>query len=109
MGMNYFLVHEECPLCGSEKDKTHIGKISYGWKPLFRAEGKFRRLQDFIDHIAIEGGIIIDEEDNIISPKLFFNLVKEINKKEAKSHIALNYKASYVDSEGFEFVTEEFC
>lgn len=72
MGTNYYWKPgPQCPHCGHEPKKLHIGKLSKGW--LFCMQSHNDRgigtLSDWIERWQEEGSEILDEYNRTINPR----------------------------------------
>ena len=103
MGTNFYFYNTKT------QDKTHICKISCGWKVLFQANKDIGTMEDlfYFYFQNKEETIIKDEYDQEYTLSEFLVRISEHNKKEGKSHIGTGCGAYEADL-GTEFTEFEF-
>lgn len=107
MGTNYYLIQNKCCTCGRQ-DTLHIGKASYGWKFLFRANDNpdTHSIKDW-RRILVDGCQIVDEYDRPVSADDFWKIV-EARQSSPNCHHQHDPRHGYVD-DGYEMTAREFC
>ena len=115
MGMNYYFNEVTCPHCEDEYT-AHIGKSSAGWQFNFRGyihqwENTdifgIKSLKDWLKYFDNhDGGIIIDEQNRVITKQAFIEIVEHKQAKEGNKNHVDEYPddcASWKDDEGYIF------
>src|SRR3989304_4614388 len=96
MSTNYYLRENICDKC-NRYDEIHIGKSSHGWRFLFEKwikdfeneypEDKIAmNYEKWKERLTNSKGIIINEYEENVSPKEFFEFV-EARQKVFRSHL----------------------
>jgi hypothetical protein len=100
MGTNYYIVID-----GPGTQTFHLCKLSYGWKPLFKASAHQNSVKEYVELIQATNAAIKDEWGETISLQLFSDMITIINDDSRSRN---NIDIDHTDEDGFEFVKEEF-
>ncbi len=107
MGTNYYWcakAPKTCPTCNhiEEVDKLHIGKSSGGWcfslhvYPEYLAEN-INTLSDWKQVFEVPGSSIVDEYDEVISPKKMLQIITERNWTRYHAWTEEEYERNYAE------------
>lgn len=106
MGKNFYAVSKKPDL----SVPLHIGKSSTGWKFLFQGyTGAFEpviiinNIEDWKEYLSKENIVILDEYEEIISYKDFFDMVEEKQSNDNPN----NFKNA-VNRNGYRFTYNDF-
>jgi hypothetical protein len=108
MGTNYYAVTPE--------GKIHLGKSSYGWQFLCKADPEWKHEDSFglwLDRVH-SADRIVDEYGTVYTPKDMVEYVCQ-KQNEPTDHTEYikerypDYADGYWDDDGFNFTSGEFC
>lgn len=115
MGTNYYAFKKlecsgPCEHCSVSEDdpRTHLGKSSFGWKFIFRAQstwGKGAALDDWLD--LVDNADHIEDEYGMVLSKDEF-LARVMRKQHGRSHNAEYPSDQQHTIGGFDFSWHEF-